>query len=290
MNNEKKYWKHNPQNNKIALQYWHITSISFQLFLIFISLAYHQWTLFMKIPWKLSIRYLGQLAPSVGNSENSKLQWKLHGNTVASLLCVYSSPHVLGQAQYSNGETRWTGKSSLECQNHEVSDTKHPFFVIYIWTDHCNPFNWSPTHSTGPQSIQLVPKFQYWLIHCQNGQFWQNKLILSFHCVSPQPSQVVPGSFNWSSPHSTGPQVPVLAYSVPKWPILTKQTDTIFSLCIPPTQSSGPRLIQLVLTPFNWSPNFSSGLSNIKINKVDHVAWAPKGREGRRKEAQSATS
>ena len=45
-----------------------------------------------------------------------------------------------------------------------------PFFVIYVWTDHCNPFNWSPAHSTGPQSIQLVPKFQYWLVHCQNGQ------------------------------------------------------------------------------------------------------------------------
>jgi len=192
-------------------------------------------------------------------------------------LVHYHHPHVLVQAQYTNGEMRWTGKGCLECQNHEVSDTKHPFFVIYIWTDHCNPFNWSPTHSTGPQSIQLVPKFQYWLIHCQNGQFWQNKLILSFHCVSPQPSQVVPGSFNWSSPHSTGPQVPVLAYSVPKWPILTKQTDTIFSLCITSTQSSGPRLIQLVLTPFNWSPNFSSGLYNIKINKgikrKDKISW-----------------
>ena len=115
-------------------------------------------------------------------------------------------PHVLGQAQYTNGETRWTGKGSLECQNHEVSDTKHPFFVIYVWTDHCNPFNWSPAHSTGPQSIQLVPKFQYWLIQCQNGQFWQNELILSFHCAFPQPSQLVPGSFNWSSTHSTGPQ------------------------------------------------------------------------------------
>ena len=156
-------------------------------------------------------------------------------NTWSSQWSSCRQTHVLGQAQYTNGETRWTGKGSLECQNHEVSDTKHPFFVIYVWTDHCNPFNWSPAHSTGPQSIQLVPKFQYWLIHCQNGQFWQNKLILSFHCVSPQPSQVVPGSFNWSSPHSTGPQVPVLAYSVPKWPILTKQTDNIFSLCIPPT-------------------------------------------------------
>ena len=180
---------------------------------------------------------------------------------------------MLGQAQYTNGETRWTGKGSLECQNHEVSDTKHPFFVIYIWTDHCNPFNWSPTHSTGPQSIQLVPKFQYWLIHCQNGQFWQNKLILSFHCVSPQPSQVVPGSFNWSSPHSTGPQVPVLAYSVPKWPILTKQTDTIFSLCITSTQSSGPRLIQLVLTPFNWSPNSRTGSFSAKMANFDKTNW-----------------
>ena len=125
-------------------------------------------------------------------------------------------PHVLVQAQYTNGETRWTGKGCLECQNHEVSDTKHPFFVIYIWTDHCNPFNWSPTHSTGPQSIQLVPKFQYWLIQCQNGQFWQNKLILSFHCASPQPSQVVQGSFNWSSPHSTGPQTSVVDYTISK--------------------------------------------------------------------------
>ena len=156
------------------------------------------------------------------------------------ILLTNQYPHVLVQAQYTNGETRWTGKGCLECQNHEVSDTKHPFFVIYIWTDHCNPFNWSPTHSTGPQSIQLVPKFQYWLIQCQNGQFWQNKLILSFHCASPQPSQVVPGSFNWSSPHSTGPQIPVLAHLLPKRSNLTKQTDTIFSLCIPPAQSTGP--------------------------------------------------
>ena len=57
-----------------------------------------------------------------------------------------------------------TEKSCLECRNHKVSDTKHHYFVSYIWTDHYNPFNWSPTHSTGPQSIQLVPKFQYWLI------------------------------------------------------------------------------------------------------------------------------
>ena len=67
-------------------------------------------------------------------------------------------------------------------------------FIVYP----PNPVKWSQAHSTGPHPIQLVPKFQYWLIQCQNGQFWQNKLILSFHCASPQSSQVVQGSFNWS--------------------------------------------------------------------------------------------
>ena len=176
-------------------------------------------------------------------------------------------PHVLGQAQYTNGETRWTGKGSLECQNHEVSDTKHPFFVIYIWTDHCNPFNWSPAHSTGPQSIQLVPKFQYWLIQCQNGQFWQNKLILSFHCASPQPSQVVPGSFNWSSPHSTGPQVPVLAYCLrdnlfggvsSSCLLLLKCRNPFRSVSRPYVTTSAPKCFDLKLDKSQsyrlWSP------------------------------------
>ena len=49
----------------------------------------------------------------------------------------WSLAHVLVQAQYTNGETRWTGKGCLECQNHEVSDTKHHLFVLYIWADHC---------------------------------------------------------------------------------------------------------------------------------------------------------
>ena len=85
-------------------------------------------------------------------------------------------------------------------------------FIVYP----PNPVKWSQAHSTGPHPIQLVPKFQYWLIQCQNGQFWQNKLILSFHCASPQPSQVVQGSFNWSSPHSTGPQTSVVDYTISK--------------------------------------------------------------------------
>ena len=49
-------------------------------------------------------------------------------------------------------------------------------FIVYP----PNPVKWSQAHSTGPHPIQLVPKFQYWLIQCQNSQFWQNKVILSF--------------------------------------------------------------------------------------------------------------
>ena len=104
-----------------------------------------------------------------------------------------------------------TGLFSAKMANFDKTNWYY-LFIVYP----PNPVKWSQAHSTGPHPIQLVPKFQYWLIQCQNGQFWQNKLILSFHCASPQPSQVVPGSFNWSSPHSSGPQIPVLAYSVPK--------------------------------------------------------------------------
>ena len=33
----------------------------------------------------------------------------------------------------------------------------------------------------------------------------------------------MPGSFNWSSTHSTGPQIQALPHLVPKWPTLTQK-------------------------------------------------------------------
>ena len=101
---------------------------------------------------------------------------------------------------------RWTEKGCLECRNHKVSDTKLHYFVLYIWTAHCN-------------------------------------------------------------------QTLVLAHLVTKRPILTKRTDTIFSLCIFPTQSTGPRLIQLVLKPFNWSLNSSTGSFSAKMANFDKTNW-----------------
>ena len=68
-----------------------------------------------------------------------------------------------------------TGLFSAKMANFDKTNWCYLFFVHPP-----NPVKWSQAHSTGPQSIQLVPKFQYWLIQCQNSQFWQNKVILSF--------------------------------------------------------------------------------------------------------------
>merc|ERR1712208_113730 len=71
------------------------------------------------------------------------------------------------------------------------------------------PVNWSPTHSTGPQPIQLVPKncllqkSQYRSLKSKNSK---NLVHLFSNFDSGKTSQLVPNPFNWSPAHSTGPQ------------------------------------------------------------------------------------
>merc|ERR1712141_544009 len=72
-----------------------------------------------------------------------------------------------------------------------------------------NPFNWSPTHSTGPQPIQLVPnncflqKSQYRSLKSKNSK---NLVHLFSIFDSGRTSQLVPNPFNWSPTHSIGPE------------------------------------------------------------------------------------
>merc|ERR1712212_906489 len=55
----------------------------------------------------------------------------------------------------------------------KIQKTKSIYFRILVLG---GPVNWSPTHSTGPQPIQLVPKncflqkSQYWLLKSENSK------------------------------------------------------------------------------------------------------------------------
>merc|ERR1712208_131320 len=84
-----------------------------------------------------------------------------------------------------------------------------PFiFEFCFWKDPPHPVNWSPTHSTGPQPIQLVPKHCFFYRYLSIGRsnqknqktksFYFRILLLVGH--SP-PSQLVPNPFNWSPKH-----------------------------------------------------------------------------------------
>ena len=121
---------------------------------------------------------------------------------------------------------------------------KSPFiFEFCLWEDPPHPVNWSPTHSTGPQTIHLVPK-----------------------------------PFNWSPNHSTGPQpiqlVPkncflqISQYRSLKTTPLKKQRPFIFAFCFwkdPPH-------------PVNWSPNHSTGPQNcfLQISQYIFQKYFPK--------------
>jgi len=88
-------------------------------------------------------------------------------------------------------------------------------------------------------------------------------LIIVIHLTGPQPIQLVLNPFNWSPNSSTGLfSAKMVNFDKTNWYYL-------FIVHPPNTvnwsqaHSTGPRLIQLVLTPFNWSPNsryvFSTG-------------------------------
>merc|ERR1711936_815296 len=114
------------------------------------------------------------------------------------------------------------------------------------------PVNWSPTHSTGPQPIQLVPKncflqkSQYWLLKSKNSK---NLVHLFSNFDSGRTSQPVPNPFNWSPTHSTGPQklfFTEISVSVAQIKKFKKLSPFIFEFCSWEDQSTGPQPIQLV--------------------------------------------
>ena len=101
-----------------------------------------------------------------------------------------------------------------------------------------NPFNWSPTHSTGPQklffteisvSVAQIKKIQ--------KTRWFYFRILLLGGPSP-PSQLVPNPFNWS-PKTVFYSLSVSVAQIKK----NQKTISIYFLIL---QSTGPQPIQLV--------------------------------------------
>merc|ERR1712001_67986 len=88
----------------------------------------------------------------------------------------------------------------------KVQKTKSIYFRILLLG---GPVNWSPTHSTGPQPIQLVPKncfLQKSQYRSLKSKKFKNLVHLFSNFDSGRTSQLVPNPFNWSPTHSTGPQ------------------------------------------------------------------------------------
>merc|ERR1712208_208983 len=149
-----------------------------------------------------------------------------------------------------------------------------PFiFEFCFWKDPPHPVNWSPTHSTGPQPIQLVPKhcffYRYLSIGRSNQKNQKTKSfyfrILLLEGPSP-PSQLVPNPFNWS------PNTVFYRYlSIGRSNKKNKKTKSIYFRILllggpfPPSQ--------LVPNPFNWSPNtvFYRYLSICRSNKKIYI-------------------
>merc|ERR1712208_129139 len=82
--------------------------------------------------------------------------------------------------------------------NKKVQKTKCIYFRILLLG---GPVNWSPTYSTGPQPIQLVPKnsflqkSQYLSLKSKNSK---NLVHLFSNFGSGRTSQLVSNPFNWS--------------------------------------------------------------------------------------------
>merc|ERR1712001_476813 len=66
-----------------------------------------------------------------------------------------------------------------------------------------NPFNWSPTHSTGPQKL-FFTEISVSVAQIKKNQ--KNFVHLFLNFDSGRTIQLVPNPFNWSQTHSTGPQ------------------------------------------------------------------------------------
>ena len=95
-----------------------------------------------------------------------------------------------------------------------------PFiFEFCFWEDPPHPVNWSPTHSTGPQPIQLVPNPFNWspktvfyrnlsIGHSNKKKLKKSPFIFEF-CFCEDP----PHPVKWSPINSTGPQTLFLQMS-----------------------------------------------------------------------------
>merc|ERR1712055_722395 len=66
-----------------------------------------------------------------------------------------------------------------------------------------NPFNSFPAHSTGPQKLSFYRNLS---IGRSNQKNSKNLVHLFSNFDSGRTIQLVPDPFNWSPPHSTGPQ------------------------------------------------------------------------------------
>merc|ERR1712055_202012 len=130
---------------------------------------------------------------------------------------------------------------------------QYPFiFKFCFWQDFPHPVNWSPTHSTGPQtvffsdisaSVAQIKKIQ----KTRSIYF----LILLLAGLS-SPSQLVPNPFNWS-PNSVFSDISV---SVAQMEKIQKTRSIYFLILLLAGLCSAS---QLVPNPFNWSPTHSTG-------------------------------
>ena len=121
--------------------------------------------------------------------EQEKVVWsakitKYQIRNILFLLYIYGLIiviHLIGPqpVQLVLNPFNWSPNSSTGLFSAKMANfDKTNWYYLFI-VHPPSPVKWSQAHSTGPHPIQLVPKFQYWLIQCQTGQFWQNKLILS---------------------------------------------------------------------------------------------------------------
>merc|ERR1711947_48146 len=137
--------------------------------------------------------------------------------------------------------------------NKKVQKTKSIYFRILLLG---GPVNWSPTHSTGPQPIQLVPKncfYRNLSIGRSNQKNSKNLVHLYSNFDLCRTIQLVPNPFNWSPTHSTGPQklfFTEISVSVAEIKKIKKTKFIYFRILI----QGGP---------VNWSPTHSTGLQPI---------------------------
>ena len=86
-----------------------------------------------------------------------------------------------------------------------LQKTKCIYFRILVLDGPPHPVNWSPSHSTGPQTLFLT---DISVTVAEIQKFQKTKCIYFQILVlgGPSPSQLVPKPFNWFPTHSTGPQ------------------------------------------------------------------------------------